>query len=60
MCVDMSHSLQCGKFMSGKVTTSLTHGIQGFTAIGGPGIQSGFLHHYSPGSFSSPTPERAM
>ena len=33
--------------------------LQGFTDIGGLGIQSGFLHRYSPGSFSSPTTERA-
>ena len=34
-------------------------GIQGSTDIDRLGIQSGFLRRYSPGSFSSPTPERA-
>ena len=29
------------------------------STVGGLGIQSGFLRRYSPGSFSSPTTERA-
>ena len=38
---------------------SLGVGRYGFTDKGGLGIQSGFLRRYSPGSFSSPTTERA-
>ena len=33
--------------------------IQGFTALGNTGIQSGFLHFYSPGALPSPVAKRS-